>query len=68
MTDAMGGNLTMAHEPLELAFAFFEASQKEGTSSAEIAGCLEQSRTTALLSIAESLAVIAAATVEEHTS
>jgi hypothetical protein len=50
----------MAYEPLELAFAYFDASQSEDASSAEVAGRLEQARTAALLSIAESLAVLVA--------
>lgn len=55
------------HDPLELAFAYFEASQTQRTSSAETAGRLEQARTAALLSIAESLAVLAAASIDVPT-
>lgn len=50
----------MPQDPLALALAHFEASQEEGTSPAETAGRLEQARTAAALSIAESLAVAAA--------
>jgi hypothetical protein len=53
----------MGHEPIDLAFAFFDA---QGASEAQIAGRLEQARTAALLSIAESLSTIAAAAVDEH--
>ncbi|MDP9884207.1 hypothetical protein J2W21_001717 [Sinomonas atrocyanea] len=51
----------MTHEPLELAFSYYGASQQDGTSSAETAGRLEQARTAALLGIAESLAGLASA-------
>jgi hypothetical protein len=56
----------MGPEPIDLAFAFFDAHQEEGGSEAQIAGRLEQARTAALLSIAESLSTIAAAAVDEH--
>ncbi|MGT2462897.1 hypothetical protein [Sinomonas atrocyanea] len=61
-----GRSTSMGHEPLDLAFAFFQASQEDGANDAEIAGRLEQARTAALLSIAESLSTIAAAAVDEH--
>ncbi|WP_168928718.1 hypothetical protein [Sinomonas albida] len=57
----------MPQDPLALAFAYFEASQEEGTSPAETAGRLEQARTAAALSIAESLAVLAVAAADEQT-
>jgi hypothetical protein len=56
----------MGHEPIDLAFAFFDAHQEEGGSDAEIAGRLEQARTAALLGVAESLSIIAAAALEQH--
>ncbi|MGY3568175.1 hypothetical protein [Sinomonas sp. RB5] len=54
----------MAFEPLDVALAYFEASQEEGAADPEVAGRFGQARTVALLSIAESLSVVVAAAVE----